>query len=374
MKRGYKRILIFDVILIIMLLLNSFSLNLLSRYGMLLFLLVIIFAFWKLFGFEKDRHRYVKDIIFDIALFLFLFFIIYYLLGIIIGFTKTNYYNIESIFTFIVPIILYVIIREIFRYMIMCKSDGNTLVTAVTIIVFILLDITSLVYYVNFTSKVQIFKFIALTLLPAISSNVVFSWMTKKTGYKPIIFYALITELYNFLLPVVPNPSEYLISIINFLLPVILGWKTYLFFKKDFDEDVRRKYNKKRALILCGPAVITVIFVYLTSGYFHYYAVAIASGSMTGTINKGDVVLIEKIDRKFDSLKKGEIIAYRKDNRIIVHRLVTIIKEKDTYYFYTKGDANSDIDNFVIEENMVIGTIRGKAPYIGWPAVWLSEL
>ena len=97
MKKGYKRILTFDIILIVLLLINSFSLNLLSRYKMIVFLLIILFVFWKLFGFEKDKHRYVKEIILDIALLLFVFFILYYLLGILIGFTMTNYYNIGSL-------------------------------------------------------------------------------------------------------------------------------------------------------------------------------------------------------------------------------------------------------------------------------------
>ena len=374
MKKGYKRILAFDIVLIVLLLINGFSLNILSRYKMVAFLLIMLFIFWRLFGFEKDKHRYVKDIIFDISLLLLGFFIVYYLLGIIIGFTMPNYYNINALFSFVVPIILYVILREVFRYMIMCKTDGNKLVTAISVIMFILLDITSLIYLVNFNSNIQVFKFMALTVIPAISSNIVFSYMTKKTGYKPVIFYALIIELYSFLLPIVPNPSEYLLSIIDFLLPVILGYRIYLFFKKDLDEDLRREYNKKHFLALIIPALVTIVFVYFTSGYFHYYALAIASGSMTPNINKGDVVIIEKLDGKHETLDKGIILAFKKDNRVIVHRIVKIIEEKGTYYFYTKGDANTDIDNFVIEEDMVIGTVQGKISYIGWPAVLLSGL
>ncbi len=374
MKKGYKRILTFDIILIVLLLINSFSLNLLSRYKMIVFLLIILFVFWKLFGFEKDKHRYVKEIILDIALLLFVFFILYYLLGILIGFTMTNYYNIGSLINFIIPIILYVILREIFRYMIMCKTEGNMLVTIFSVAVFIVLDITSLVYFVDFSNNIQTFKFISLSVIPAISSNIVFSYITRLTGYKPVIFYALIIELFNFLLPIVPNPSEYLTSIINFLLPIVLGYRVYLFFKKDFDEAVQREYNKKHFLSLLLPALITGIFVYFTSGYFHYNALAIASGSMTPNINKGDVVIIEKIDNNFTSLKKGKVIAFKKDNRIIVHRLVNIIKDKDTYYFYTKGDANKDIDNFVIEGDMIIGVVKQQIPCVGWPAILLSGL
>ena len=42
--------------------------------------------------------------------------------------------------------------------------------------------------------------------------------------------------------------------------------------------------------------IITIILVYLTSGYFHFWAIAVASGSMSPKIEKGDVVIIEKLD------------------------------------------------------------------------------
>ena len=57
-----------------------------------------------------------------------------------------------------------------------------------------------------------------------------------------------------------------------------------------------------------------------------------------------------------------------------MHRVVNIISEKDEYYFYTKGDANNNDDNFAISEDMIIGIVNYKVPYIGLPTVWLNEL
>lgn len=122
------------------------------------------------------------------------------------------------------------------------------------------------------------------------------------------------------------------------------------------------------ALILVG------IMVYFTSGYFHYHAIAVASGSMNPNVKKGDVVVIEKIEGNYDLLQEGQVIAYRYDGVIIVHRLIKITKYKDHYYFYTKGDANSREDNWTVEEDMIIGIINYKVSYIGWPTVWLNEL
>lgn len=174
---------------------------------------------------------------------------------------------------------------------------------------------------------------------------------------------------------IVPNPNEYILSVIRFVFPLLIAYRVYMLFAKVKDEEISRDYNKSkkgRALII--PTVLVVIIVYLTSGYFHYYAIAIASGSMHPQIKKGDVVIIEKVSDNYDTLKVGEVIAFKYNDIIIVHRIVNIVSEKDEYYFYTKGDANNDVDNFAISEDMIIGIVNYKVPYIGLPTVWLNEL
>ena len=257
--------------------------------------------------------------------------------------------------------------------MMLCKAEGSNLLIIITTIMFIFLDVTTLIPSIDYTSGINIFKFIALSIMPAISTSIVLSYLTMKVGYKPVIFYALITELYTFLLPIVPNSGEYITAVVNFTLPIVLWYKIYSFFEKDRDEEVTRKYNKKHVVSLIGPAIITIILVYFTSGYFHYYAIAVASGSMKTKINKGDVVVVEKIDKHYDTLEIGDVLAFYQGKRIYVHRLVDIAKTKNQFYFYTKGDANNYVDNFVIKEEDIIGTVNFKIPYIGVPTVWLNK-
>ena len=95
---------------------------------------------------------------------------------------------------------------------------------------------------------------------------------------------------------------------------------------------------------------------------------------MTPNILKGDVVIIEKCEGYFEDVEIGDVIAFKKDGRIIVHRLINKVKTEYGYYFYTKGDANNEPDNFQITEEMVIGEVNLKIPYIGYPAVWLNNL
>ena len=113
--------------------------------------------------------------------------------------------------------------------------------------------------------------------------------------------------------------------------------------------------------------------VYFTSGYFKYFALAIASGSMEPVIHKGDIVIVEKVEDKYDRLKEGQTLVYKYNNVVIVHRIVKIVKRDGKYIFFTKGDANNSADNYEIPEENIIGITNFKIPYLGYPTIWLNE-
>lgn len=376
MKRNVNyRLEVFQIILMLLLLLNGIFYNFLYRYYMILFLGICLLLFKVLFGFEKDRHRYSKDVIMNILIYLLTFFIFYYVLGIFISFAKNSgYYSFNGFINYTLRVALYIVLREIFRYYMLCKSEGREINIALSIILFILMDVTNSMYISSFSNKYNIFIFIALSLLPAIGNNLLATYLNVKVGYKPVIFYMLIVSLYVYLLPIIPNPNRYISSIVNFCLPMFLLYREYSFFKKENDEYLERDYNKKHLSLVVFSLILTVVLVYFTSGYFRFHAIAVATGSMQPVIHKGDVVVIEKVDGRYDNLKVGDIIAYKYHNVIVVHRIINIVVDREKYFIYTKGDYNSNSDNWVVEEDMILGVVNLKIPAIGLPTVWINEL
>ena len=87
MKKSHIKLIIFNLILILFLILNNFILNILNYKNQVLLFVILIISFKILFGFEKDNRRYFKDIIFNILIILLSFFIIFYLLGLVIGYS-----------------------------------------------------------------------------------------------------------------------------------------------------------------------------------------------------------------------------------------------------------------------------------------------
>ena len=96
---------------------------------------------------------------------------------------------------------------------------------------------------------------------------------------------------------------------------------------------------------------------------------------MTPTIKKGDAVVIQKIsEEEFLRLEEGNIIAFKQDGRIIVHRINKITLQQDSIKIITKGDANKEEDNYEITYDNLEGIINLKIPYIGLPTIWVKEL
>ena len=88
-------------------------------------------------------------------------------------------------------------------------------------------------------------------------------------------------------------------------------------------------------------------------------ALIVTTGSMSGTIEEGDMIII----KKKDDYKIGDIITFMPDGASIstTHRIVRIQGD----YYYTKGDANNAEDTRPIEKSNIIGKVTGRVKHVG---------
>ena len=378
--KSYYTIFLFETIVMVFVILNSFNSSLSNVYVLPFILFICDVIFFFILGFEKTNKRLNKIVDFDIFMFSMVFLILYYLFGIIIEYAKSNnYLTLYGLTVFIIPTILKIIFKEHLRNSLLTKSGDNKFLIIYSVVLFIMIDILPALSILNMSNMHDVFIFTALVLLPSITVNAVATYINIKVGYMPVIIYSLIFSLYQYVVPIVPNPSEYLKAIIDFILPILILFKVRKIVNKYYDEDeeIDRNYKKSSIILLIIPIILTIIIIYFVSGYFRYYALAIASGSMHPVFDRGSVVVTEQVNDKYDNynkLKEGEIIAFKAEKNIVVHRLIRIVNIGDEVYYYTKGDANEEEDNYLIKKENIIGIVRFKIPYIGYPTVWFSEI
>ena len=376
--KSYYMIFLFETVLLFLIILNSF--NSTNVYVLPFILFICDLIFFLVLGFEKSNKRLNKIVDFDVFIFSMIFLILYYLFGIIIGYAESNnYLTLYGLTVFIIPTILKIVFKEHLRKSLLTKSGNNKFLIIYTVILFIIIDILPALSILNMSNMRDVFLFIALVLLPSITVNISATYINIKVGYMPVVIYLLIFSLYQYIVPIVPNPSEYLKAIIDFVLPILILFKVRKIVNKYSDEDkeIDINYRKPSIIILIIPIILTTIIIYFVSGYFKYYALAIASGSMYPVFDRGSVVITEQVNDKYDNynkLKEGEIIAFKAEKNIVVHRLIRIVNDGDEVYYYTKGDANKEEDDYLIKKENIIGIVRFKIPYIGYPTVWFSGI
>lgn len=371
MKKTLKKLMIFEISLIILTILFML-LPVMSAYLMVLYLILITFIFKIIFHTEKHKRNLEENNLLEITVFLMTFFVLYYLFGLLVGFTRISNYSWNSIVSYAIPLTLYILLREFLRYNILKKTELNDIATAISILLFIVLDLANGLYYIDYRNAYGTMMYLSLSVFPVISSNIVYSFLSKRSGYRPIIFYSLIIGLYRYILPIIPNANVLMTTLLNTLLPILLWVRMSSFYERVENPDLDRRHNYTNISILIAPSILVAIMIYFFSGYFRYYTIAIASDSMSPTIQRGDIVIIDQKRRDSDALEEGEVIAYKKDNRIIIHRIVDKTKVAGKYVFLTKGDSNNSLDDYSVEEENIVGTVYLKIKYLGLPTVWLN--
>ena len=99
----------------------------------------------------------------------------------------------------------------------------------------------------------------------------------------------------------------------------------------------------------------------------------ILSGSMTGTYDIGDVVVVRPVD--VDDLQVGDVITFQPfsdDPQLTTHRIVGISFGSNGREFVTQGDANNAPDLEPISEKQVKGEVWYSVPKVGWISVWVA--
>ena len=141
----------------------------------------------------------------------------------------------------------------------------------------------------------------------------------------------------------------------------------------EYNNGVEHTFQKNTFKLIDIPFIIFfVVLACLISGLFPYYMIGVGSSSMSPSIDKGDAVIIHKTKENSD-LDEGEIIAFKRGKKMIVHRIVEIVEENGQIVYHTKGDFNNTDDRIDLTLDDIIGIVEFRIPKIAYPAIYISE-
>lgn len=377
MKKGFNKILILEIILLIFLLFNSFVFKIANMYvisGIMLPFLILMIV---LNGFEKDNYRYKKDVLLNIIIFLLMYYFITYFLGLFSGFVKSSYsLSFINIIKNTFPVIALILISELMRYVLFNKTKRNLPCLIIGCLLFVMVDVNTMVHIYDVKTALGITKMICLVVFPSITKNIFLTYLTMKVGYKNGIIYRLITEISTYLLPIFPDFGEYINVLLKTVLPIAIMARLNNMFNYYSVRKIKdSRYNSRKLVLYSVITFALLTIVLLTSGLFTYQALTIGSGSMSPAIEKGDVIILKSMkNEETRKIKKGDVLVYNHDNKIIVHRVIKKSNNGETISFKTKGDYNNAKDSWTVKQEDVIGIVKFRIRWVGMPTVALNEL
>lgn len=141
------------------------------------------------------------------------------------------------------------------------------------------------------------------------------------------------------------------------------------------------------AVIVVG-SVVAFWFGVQVAFRTQYPLLTVASGSMSPTLNVGDLIVVQGVlnasDLKAGPNPEGDIVVFRSprtEGELIVHRAVHKEPHEGLWYIQTKGDASTNPSpdiwsgtgtwNGMISERLLIGRVVGKAPWLGYVPLYI---
>ncbi len=336
------------------------------------FLLVLTGGAIGLLGIRRDKRTILRDNIFRIVIFyLILTFVVMFVLGFFSGFLKNAYSRSAfTLFDNVFAPILIIIFMELLRYVFVGANKDKKGYIYIMVLIFILFESIINIGIMKSYDIESLFHTFASIILPITVKNIVLTYLTYHVGYKVPLLYRLVVDTYIFFVPVVPNIGEYVNSMIFISLPILIYMSSFGLVD-DRTKKLEPVFNNDNFTVLDIPvAIVLITMICLISGYFTYTMMGVGSDSMSPKINRGDAVIIKKIDKK-TNIKKGEVVAYYKGKKVIVHRIKEVKKDGS---FVTKGDANNASDKDTVKRKQIKGLVKFKIPLIAYPTLWFNEL
>lgn len=299
-----------------------------------------------------------------------LYVVLYQMSGLALEFYENPYFvTTEKLLTVILPTAVIIVLTEIIRYVLLAQNDK--VVSVITYLTCVTVEMVMFSNVAGITSFNRFMDLIGLTLLPAITANLYYHYVSKRYGMMPNIVFRLITTLYIYFIPMITSMPDSLTSCINIILPIVLlAFVSALFEKKK--KNAQKKGKKLGVISTVLTVVIVVSVAMLISCQFRFGALVIATESMTGEINKGDMIIYERYDGQ--PIKEGQVIVFQDNESRVVHRVVEIANIGGEVRYYTKGDANEDYDEGYRLASDIVGLTDVKISFIGYPTLWLREI
>jgi len=370
LKKDKLRVYVLEFILLAILSFTLFVSNIYSLIVLAGLFTVCAVATWFFIKRRKVESVHAKKVTMLLIFFGIIYLIAFYTMGLYFGYNNSIYtLNAWSLTNLIIPTAVIIISSEVMRNVLLAQNTKSTKI--ITFIIMVMIDVIIYLDIYNMKGFDQFVDGIGFTLFASIACNLLYNYTSSRYGFVGNVFYRMLTVLYAYIIPIVPDLPMLFRSILRMVYPyLIYQVLEYTFVTKTMS--IAREDKRKRVISQIVSAIVIIIGAMLISCQFKYGILVIGSESMTGTINKGDAIVFEQY--KDDVIiNEGDVVIFDTKVRQLVHRVIAIKNVNGETRYTTKGDANMLEDEGYITDSDITGICKFRIPAVGYPTVWLNE-
>lgn len=220
------------------------------------------------------------------------------------------------------------------------------------------------------TDNLKIVQFVGTTLFPAVSENLLASYLALLGGAWPAIIYRGTWLAFEWFFPILPDAGWVSKALVGTFIPLVsltLVRQYYLDEKKS-RKQLAREGNPQGNVI---TSIIAIVIIWFCAGVFTIFPSVIVSGSMIPVIQVGDVIIIKKVPAA--EVQTGDIIQFKTEKIRVAHRVIDIKNQQNQKLLITKGDNNRSADTDPVLPEQVVGRVIAIIPKVGWPSMILHS-
>lgn len=324
----------------------------------------------KIFSLKKALPVNRKNIVYVMTFFAIIYVLTLYLLGTYFGFyTSSIKFSAKTVINYIIPLIAFIFITEYIREKILFGELKHKKI--IIYVIMVCIDAIIGIKKYDLVYAEDFLFFVGNILCVSLVNNLLFNYVSIRYGKIANILFRIITTIYVYVIPIMPDVHVLIQVFIKLILPyIIYNVLEYIYPTKKTIKIEKNKILKKILNIII--IVIMISLIMLVSCKFKYGILVIGSESMTGTINKTDAIIFEKYNNQ--KIKNGQILVFESNGRLIVHRVVEIKNVNNEKRYYTKGDANSTNDVGYITENKIFGIYKFRISKIGYLTLMFNDI
>lgn len=299
-----------------------------------------------------------------------LFVTILFLSGLYFGFKSPAVpLTLDSFFVYTLPSVIIVIFAELIRNILISQESTPAAISSYA--VGVLSELLFTAGIAGITTAESLVSFVGNYFLPAITLNLLYGYLSPRYGATSVIAFRLIMLLPFELIPYTPALPELIFAFVRLIFPLLV----YSFVRSLYEKRRRvahRSFALFSNIITALLALVAVAIMMLLSCRFSFGALVVGSESMSGAIEKGDVIVYKSYGR--EPIAEGEVIVFDKEGVRTIHRVDDVQQIDGEMRYYTKGDANEERDTGYVTESEIVGTVIHRLPAIGYPTLMIDSL